>query len=182
MLVLVDDAALRGRQDCVLHLRLTCQVFVEVGEVLLNARHVWWRKLLLRQGIDVEVREPGVRQDFLDTVGSEALRAVLVEQLHNEVLRLGRDRDSVAHWVWEAHWTLPDQEVHSVLVPVEERRNSDNHFEDEDAQGPPIHCKVVPITDEHLRCQVLGRTTERVGQLASLHELGQTKVSHEQVA
>ena len=60
VLVLVDDAALRGRQDRVLHLRLGSQVFVEVGEVLLDARHVRWRQLLLRQGVDVEVGEPGV--------------------------------------------------------------------------------------------------------------------------
>lgn len=87
----------------------------------------------------------------------------------------------MAYWVRETHWALTNQEIHSVLVPMEEGRNSDNHFEDQDTKRPPIDRKVVSISDKHLWGQIFSRTAERIGQFALLDELSQAKVSHKQV-
>jgi len=58
-------------------------------EVVLNFRHIRRLKLLLEQSIDVEVGEPWVRQDFVDAVLAEALSAILVQQLGDQVLSFG---------------------------------------------------------------------------------------------
>lgn len=87
----------------------------------------------------------------------------------------------MAHRVGEAHGTLPNQEVHPMLVPVEEGRDANDHFEDEDSEGPPIHCEVMAIADEHLRGQVLCSAAERVGKFTLLHKLGEAEVSHEEI-
>ena len=87
----------------------------------------------------------------------------------------------MTHWVGEAHGTLTDQEVHSMLVPMEEGWDSNDHFEDKNTQRPPIDGEVVAVTNEHLGSEVLSCSTERVGKLALLHELGQAKVSNEEV-
>lgn len=79
MLVLVDDCTLCGCQYCVLYLGLRCQVLVEVGEVILDAWHVGRSYLLRNELFDVEVGEPWVRQDLINTICSKALRAILVQ-------------------------------------------------------------------------------------------------------
>ena len=88
----------------------------------------------------------------------------------------------MALWVREAHRALTDEEVHSVLVPVEERWDAHDHLEDQDTERPPVHCEVVSIADEHLRGQVLGCTAEGVGQLTLLNELGEAEVSNKKVS
>ena len=67
--------------------------------------------------------------------------------------------------VREIHLAFFDQEIHSVLITVEEGRHTHEDLVKEDAEGPPIYCVVVPTSDNHLRRQVLGRPTERVGKL-----------------
>ena len=47
-------------------------------------------------------------QNLVNAVGAQALRAILVEQLHDQVLRVARHRDAVAHWVREADGALAD--------------------------------------------------------------------------
>lgn len=88
MLVFVNDGALRSRQNRVSYLRLRGQVLVEIGEVVLHAWHVGRCNLFRLQRGHVEVREPGVCQDLVDAVGTEALLAVLVEELDDQVLCL----------------------------------------------------------------------------------------------
>ena len=178
VLVLVDDGALRRAQDRVLHFCLRRQVLVKVGQVLLHSWHVGWRDLLGDELLDVQVGEPGVRQDLVDAVRPESLRSILVQQFDDQVLGLGADGDTVAHGVGETHGALTDQEVHPMLVPMEERRDADNHLEDEDAERPPVDGEVVSVADEHFRRQVLRRAAEGIGQLTLLHELGQAKISH----
>jgi len=68
-----------------------------------------------------------------------------------------------------------------MLVSVEKWRDSYDHLVNKDAQRPPIYGVVVAISDEHFRGQVLSSAAERVGELAVLDELGQAKVSYEQV-
>ena len=160
MLVFVDNAALGGRQDSVLYLCLRRQVLVEVGEFLLDTWHVWRSQLLLHKRVHVQIGEPGVRQNLVNAIGTETLRSVLVEQLHDEVLRLSRHSNSVADRVREAHRALSNQEVHSVLVSMEKWWNAHDHLEDEDAKRPPVHSEVVAVANQHLRCQVLRSAAE----------------------
>ena len=79
MLVLVDDCTLCGCQYCVLYLGLRCQVLVEVSEVILDAWHIGRSDLLRDELLDVEVGEPWVRQNLVNTICSEALCAILVQ-------------------------------------------------------------------------------------------------------
>ena len=54
----------------------------------MHTRHIWWRDLLVNEGVDVKVSEPRVLQDLVDSVGTETVLPVLVQQLHDEVLGL----------------------------------------------------------------------------------------------
>ena len=87
----------------------------------------------------------------------------------------------MAHWIGEANRTFTDQEIHPMLVPMEEGWDSDNHLEDEDSKRPPVDSKVVTISNEHLRSQILSCAAEGVRELTLLHELGETEVSHKKV-
>mmetsp|Transcript_46424 Transcript_46424/g.61484 ORF Transcript_46424/g.61484 Transcript_46424/m.61484 type:complete len:245 (+) Transcript_46424:821-1555(+) len=88
----------------------------------------------------------------------------------------------MAHRIREADRALTDQEVHSVLVAVEEGRDADNHLEDEDAERPPIDREVVTVSNEHLWRQVLCSAAERVCELTLLDELCEAEIRHKQVA
>lgn len=68
-----------------------------------------------------------------------------------------------------------------MFVPVEERWDSHDHLEDEDAKRPPVNGEVVAVSYEHLGGQVLGSAAERVSQLTLLDELGQAEVGHKEV-
>ncbi len=39
----------------------------------------------------------------------------------------------------------------------------DEHLVQQDSQGPPVHALPVPLVEEHLRGDVLGRAAESVG-------------------
>ena len=69
-----------------------------------------------------------------------------------------------------------------MFVAVEERRDTDDHLEDEDAKRPPVDSEVVAVADEHLGGEVLGGAAERVCELALLDELGQAEVRNEQIS
>ena len=82
----------------------------------------------------------------------------------------------MALWIWETHWALSDQKVHSMLVSVEEWWYSYNHLKDENTKSPPINCEIMTIADQHLWCQIFGSSTERIRQFTLLNKLGKAKV------
>lgn len=47
-------------------------------------------------------------QNLVNAVDAQALRAILVEELHDQVLRVARHRDAMAHWVREADRAFAD--------------------------------------------------------------------------
>ena len=112
-------------------------------------RNIWRRKLLCKELLPINVFKPLVAEDFIHTVSTEPCFTVLIKKLYNQVLSIRGDCDFVAHWVREIHWSFPDEEVHSVLVAVEERRNTNNHLVNEDTKCPPVHCIVMTIANEH---------------------------------
>jgi len=127
----------------------------------------------------VDLIEEWVVKNIFDTLlGTQSFMLVLVEQFDDEVLSIVRDVDFVFHGVGEVNRAGLDQVVHLMFVAVEEGRDTHDHLVDEDAEGPPIYGVVVPISDEHLGGQVLGRAAERVCHLAVLDELGETEVRH----
>jgi len=172
VLLAIDDVSLLGREDRLSHLGLLNQLLVEVGEVVRDLGLVGGNQLLLFELFEVEVLEPGVREDLFDAVGSESLSAVLVEELHNEVLGFVGHVDLVADGVGEVHGALLNEEVHSVLVTMEEGRNTDDHLVNQDSEGPPIDGVVMTVANEHLRGEILGSSTEGVGEFSVLDELG----------
>ena len=163
MLVFVDHGALRRRQNRVVDLGLRGQVLVEVGEIVLHSWHVRWRDLFSNKLFNVQVGEPRMCQNLIDAISTETLGAVLVKQLNNQVLSFWADRDAMAHWVGEAHGTLTNQEIHSVLVTVEEWWDANDHLEDEDTKSPPIDREVMAVSNEHLGGEVLGSSAEGIG-------------------
>ena len=62
--------------------------------------------------------------------------------------------------VGEVDWRLSDQEIHAMLISIEEWRDAHDHLKDQDSEGPPIHGEVVTIANQHLGGEILCRTTE----------------------
>ena len=68
-------------------------------------------------------------QDFFNSIHSKTSGLVFVEELDDQVFGFGGDGDVVSLWVWEVDLLFSDQEIHAMLVSVEERRKADNHLE-----------------------------------------------------
>lgn len=47
-------------------------------------------------------------QNLVNAVDAQALRAILVQQLHDQVLCVARHRDAMTHWVREADGAFAD--------------------------------------------------------------------------
>ena len=122
-----------------------------------------------------------MRQNLVHTVVAKSRLAILVKELDDQVFGLFRDGDLMANRVREVDRAFPDKEVHSMLVAVEEWRDADDHFVDQDTECPPIHGVVVAIANEHLRSQVLCSSAERIGQLSVGNGLGKAEISNQQI-
>lgn len=85
-------------------------------------------------------------------------------------------------WHWESYFVLLNEEIHFVLVLIEEWRDAHEHFVEQDAQGPPVNRVVMSISVKHLRRKVLGCTAKTSGQLPIANLGCQTEVSQEQVS
>lgn len=83
--------------------------------------------------------------------------------------------------VRERNVTLFDEEVHSMFVAMEERRNAYNHLIDENTESPPIDSVIVTVADNHFRSKILSSTAEGVSKLAFLYKLGETEIGDKQV-
>jgi hypothetical protein len=160
MFAFVNDCDLFGWQDGVGHLLHSGQLRVEVGEVLADGGLIRGRELLTQKLLHVEVREPLVGQNLLDTLGTKAGFAAFVEQPEDQVLGVGRHLNLVTDGIREVDVRLFDQKVHSMLVTVEEWWDSHNHLVNKDTERPPIDRVVVTISNEHLRGQVLSSSAE----------------------
>mmetsp|Transcript_81445 Transcript_81445/g.230789 ORF Transcript_81445/g.230789 Transcript_81445/m.230789 type:complete len:389 (+) Transcript_81445:44-1210(+) len=129
-------------------------------------------QLLVDEVAEVDLLEPLVLLDVVDPVLQVpvALAKVRGEQLLDEPLRVlveGLREDD-----------LPAQDLlvdaHGVLVA--ERRLADDHLIDEDAEGPPVDGLAVALVQQHLWCDVLGRSTECVRSCPRLHDLREAEV------
>ncbi len=71
---------MRGRQDSVVDLCLRGQILVEVGKIVLHARHIRRRNLLGLKRVQVKICEPWVLQNLVNAVRTKTVFAVLVEK------------------------------------------------------------------------------------------------------
>ena len=85
-------------------------------------------------------------------------------------------------WIWEVDWRLSNEEIHTMLVSIEEWWDSNNHLKNEDSKSPPIYSEVMSISNQHLWSKVLGCTTERVCKLSLFDKFGETKVCHQKIS
>lgn len=120
------------------------ELLIEVLEVAIYLRHVLGLQLFLQQSIKVEIFKEWMSQYLLNaTICSYSLPLVLFEKLVDEVLGIFRDENVMLLRNWVSDLSLFDQEVHSVLIFVEEWRNTNEHLVKEDAKGPPIDSVVM---------------------------------------
>jgi len=86
--------------------------------------------------------------------------------------------------VWEVDWLLLDQLVHLRVVVVArvEGREAHDHLVGQDTHGPPVHWEGVSFFVQDLWRQVVWRSTEGVSLVASVQNLGKTKVGQADVA
>mmetsp|Transcript_31684 Transcript_31684/g.69278 ORF Transcript_31684/g.69278 Transcript_31684/m.69278 type:complete len:328 (-) Transcript_31684:764-1747(-) len=102
----------------------------------------------------------------LGQVGSEQL----LDQVLGVAVEVPRELDLA----------LEDLLVDAERVLVVKRRVAREHLVDKDAQRPPVDCLAMPLGEDDLRRQVLGRAAQCPG--AVLDALGEAKVGHFAVA
>ena len=112
-------------------------------------RNIGRWKLLSKKFLPINVFKPLVAKDLIHTVCTQSCFAILVKKLDDQILSIWGDRDFVAHRVREIHWSFPDEEVHSVLIAVEEWRNTNNHFVNEYTECPPVYSIVMAVANKH---------------------------------
>ena len=85
------------------------------------------------------------------------------------------------HWVWELHGEFFYQLIHRLLVRVVKRRKANNHLVDQNADGPPVDCVVVPLVLDDLWSQVFRRPSEGACEIAVCHLFGKSEICEVQV-
>ena len=77
-----------------------------------------------------------------------------------------------------------DELVHLVVigVPSIEWRETDDHLVRQNTEGPPVDRERMTLLGQYFRRQVLWRSTERIGLLILLKDLGQPEVGQADVA
>ena len=120
---------------CILHYKLSAlvvhyglskillsgELLVEVLEIVAYFRLVRRFKLFAQEFFRIEASEELMRKHFLQVaLGAQALLLVLIQQLLYQISRDRGNFNTVFHLVGEGNGAFLDQEVHSVLVTMEE--------------------------------------------------------------
>ena len=119
-----------GINDTHVELLFSHESLVEELELsLVNFWLVLWINLLLHKLFNIEILKEWVLQYLFDVSSStNSLIFLFVQELGDEVLGIWRDVDLVLLWNWEGHAGLLDEEVHSMLIFVEEWWDTNEHF------------------------------------------------------
>mmetsp|Transcript_13645 Transcript_13645/g.33562 ORF Transcript_13645/g.33562 Transcript_13645/m.33562 type:complete len:577 (-) Transcript_13645:349-2079(-) len=114
------------------------------------------------QRVPGDAREEGVRLDFVHALRAQPLLHVAHEAL-DEVLRGGRHR----HLVGEAQVRAPvdDLAARGERVVAVEGRVAHHHLKHDGAQRPPVALHAVPLLEQHLGRDVVGRAHRGERQL-----------------
>lgn len=147
---------------------------------LIQLRLVGWRNCLVADLLPVDLLEPGVRLDLLSVGWSrtEPLVRVLVEESDAEIARILRQEVEV-----ELRLSILDVLVQLFTVLRVEGWKTDQHLVDDRSKRPPVRRLAMTLSLQHLRGQVLGCSTKRLGlAVASDSHLGETKIGQLDVA
>ncbi len=75
--------------------------------------------------LNINSSKERMSKNFINVAYStKPLFPVLIQQLLDNILSTRTDSDSVLGWIRKVHWALLYQEIHSVLILVEEWWNS----------------------------------------------------------
>ena len=66
----------------------------------------------------------------------------------------------MALFYWVSDVGVFDGSVHQMLVLVEEGWDADQHFVEEDAEGPPVNCVIVTFAGEHFGRKIFSSAAE----------------------
>jgi hypothetical protein len=156
--------------------------FIEVGHVedVFAQLRLKFGHILLRQHLlDIQVREPRVLDDVLQTIlGTQSLVRVLCQAFVYEVLAVFRHCDAVLLGVGEENWLSLYQLIHLLVVrlPSVEWREAHNHFIRQNSQRPPVHREGMTNFFKNFGSKILRRTTKRMRLLILLKNFSQPKI------
>lgn len=163
---------------------LACEVLVKEAQIVADLRLVGRIDFFAEELLDIESLEEGMLKDLGNVVlCTETLSLVLFKQLFDEVLGNWRHFEAEALQIGESDGALLDEVLHAVVVAMEERSDANQQLVQKHSEGPPVHCVVMAVTNDHLWRKVLWCATERVRLvlLASKH-FRESEISQQQIA
>lgn len=118
-------------------------------------------------------------QNFLHVaLGAQSLFWVFIQDLKDEILRLGGDLD----FFWKLDFSFLDEFEHQRLRLIVEGGKAVHHLVDQDSQRPPISSFIVASSLKHLGREVFGCPAKGLGDLAIPDYLCHAEVSQAHVA
>ena len=165
------------------HCGLLRELRVEVAHVRDILRESWPHRRLnapVKNLLVVQLSEPRMCKHLLEaSLGAEAIRRGLLQQLCDEVFAVFGHRDVVALWVWEVDRLLLDQLVHFrvILRARVERREPYNHLVSQNSERPPVHGERMPTLDQNFGRQIVRRSAEGECLSISFQHLCKSEVS-----
>ena len=115
-------------------------------------------------------------------LGAESFRSVFVEERQNQIGDAVREIDFVLLPVREHHWRVLDLHLQNVPILVPERRHSDQHLVQQDADGPPVDTEVVSRLIQHFWRHVFGSTADCGRQFVILKHFSQAEINQLDIA
>jgi hypothetical protein len=112
--------------------------------------------LPLEQFAPVDIGKEVVRLDLCGTVGTKTTLGIAIKQARQEIPSSGGNNVAAR----ESQGLLQNLAVHFVGVLIVERRQTGQHFVEQDTESPPVHGLGVSIAKKQLGGKVLRSTTE----------------------
>ena len=101
-----------------------------------------WNKLLGLEGVDINITEPRMSQNFLYvSVSSKSITGFLSQTFANEILAVFRHCDTMLLSIWEKHWFSFNEIIHLLVIGTTSVKwwETNNHFICQYTESPPIN-------------------------------------------
>lgn len=133
-----------------------CEHLIEVGHIDLvtNGRDEVWLDLFLHQPVPVHIIKPSMVLDLALVLSSNSLHWILLQQGKDQVFALIRD---ISFAVVKEEFAVDDVLEHLLVVSVVEGRRTVDHFEDENAEGPPVSHEGLSLACYYLRAYIANK-------------------------
>lgn len=112
--------------------------------------------LPLEQFAPVDIGKEVVRLDLCGTVGTKTTLGITIKQARQEIPSSGGNNVAAR----EGQRFLQNLAVHLVGVLIVERRQTGQHFVEQDTESPPVHGLCVSIAKKQFGGKVLRSTAE----------------------